>query len=88
MFVSHESLKNDFEVSCRELDLLVKIAAGCKGVLGARMTGGGFGGSTVNLVEKHYSQQFQEKIKNEYFGQTKIEPTICDFKSLRRRRRI
>lgn len=60
MFASHESMKNDFEISCRELDLMVEIAADCSGVLGARMTGGGFGGSTVNLVKKEIRKSFQK----------------------------
>lgn len=47
---SHRSLRDDYEVSCPELDFLVETASGIPGVLGARMTGGGFGGSTVNLV--------------------------------------
>jgi galactokinase len=51
MAASHASLRDDYEVSCRELDLAVEIARGVPGVLGARMTGGGFGGCTVNLVE-------------------------------------
>lgn len=76
MFASHESMKNDFEISCRELDLMVEIAADCSGVLGARMTGGGFGGSTVNLVKKRDSEKFSENIRNIYFNQIKIKPTI------------
>jgi galactokinase len=51
MFESHRSLRDDFEVSVPELDALVQAAAGAPGVLGARMTGGGFGGCTVTLVE-------------------------------------
>ena len=51
MNASHASLRDDYEVSCSELDLLVETAQAQAGVLGARMTGGGFGGCTVNLVE-------------------------------------
>ncbi|CAN5137495.1 galactokinase [soil metagenome] len=76
MFASHESLKNHFKVSCCELDLLVEIAAVCKGVLGARMTGGGFGGSTVNFVKSQNLFEFQKKIRSNYYEKTKIEPTI------------
>ena len=73
---SHESLKNDFEVSCKELDLLVEIAQTCDGVLGARMTGGGFGGSTVNLVKRENLGNFKERIRSEYLRLTKIEPMV------------
>lgn len=76
MFASHLSLKNDFEVSCKELDILVEIARNCKGVLGARMTGGGFGGSTVNLVEIDQVDKFKAEIEQRYFEQTNIQPTI------------
>jgi galactokinase len=76
MRLSHKSLRFDYEVSCRELDLLVDIAAECKGVLGARMTGGGFGGSTVNLVERENLDDFKEKISTEYHRQTQIETKI------------
>lgn len=73
---SHASLRDDYEVSCRELDLMVEIAESCAGVLGARMTGGGFGGSTVNLVEKENLSEFTEKVASEYKRVTAIEPTI------------
>ena len=76
MFASHQSMKNDFEISCLELDLMVEIAATCSGVLGARMTGFGFGGSTVNLVKKQNPEEFSEKIRKIYFDQTNIKPTI------------
>jgi galactokinase len=52
MYESHRSLRDDYEVSCAELDILVDIASKVKGVYGARMTGGGFGGCTVNLVKR------------------------------------
>lgn len=55
MYESHDSLRNDFEVSCKELDILVDLAkeiGSAGGVYGARMTGGGFGGCVVSLIEK------------------------------------
>ena len=76
MFLSHASLRDDYEVSCRELDLLVEIAGNCDGVLGARMTGGGFGGSTVNLVRRENLDEVIEKISFEYERQTRIKPSI------------
>jgi galactokinase len=59
MYQSHQSLKDDYEVSCDELDLLVEAAADFDGVLGARMTGGGFGGCTINLVRKDRVADFE-----------------------------
>lgn len=76
MHESHESLKTDYEVSCRELDLMVEIAQRADGVLGARMTGGGFGGSTVNLVKRESLGRFKETIRSEYQRLTEIKPTI------------
>lgn len=65
MIESHQSLKDDYEVSCAELDLLVDLALKQEGVLGARMTGAGFGGCTVNLIERNYIDAFKKNIKNE-----------------------
>ncbi|MBA2493756.1 MAG: galactokinase [Acidobacteria bacterium] len=76
MWLSHMSLRDDYEVSCRELDLLVKIASECAGVLGARMTGGGFGGSTVNLVRREKLEDFTEKVSIKYFRQTQIATDV------------
>lgn len=59
---SHASLRDDFEVSCRELDSLVEIASSEPGVVGARMTGGGFGGCTVNLVRSASTRSFCEAV--------------------------
>jgi len=73
---SHDSLRDDYEVSCRELDIMVDIARKFPGVLGARMTGGGFGGCTVNLVNKEDVDQFCDTIKTEYKKSTDIEPVI------------
>jgi galactokinase len=55
---------------------MVEIAETCLGVLGARMTGGGFGGSTVNLVLKENLDEFTKKLTIEYNRETGIEPTI------------
>lgn len=76
MWQSHLSLRDDYEVSCRELDLLVEIAGDTRGVLGSRMTGGGFGGSTVNLVKRANLDEFKEKICREYQRLTGIKPAI------------
>jgi galactokinase len=79
MLESHESLRHDYEVSCRELDLMVGIASRLDGVLGARMTGGGFGGCTVNLVEADEVENFVSSISQAYGLETGIEPDsyIC-----------
>lgn len=63
---SHESLKNDYEVSCDELDVLAEEAQKIPGVLGSRMTGGGFGGCTVSLVEDDAVEDFREKLSSVY----------------------
>jgi galactokinase len=76
MLGSHESLRDDYEVSCKELDALVEIATSIEGVRGARMTGGGFGGCTVNLVERRALEEFQEKVTGEYNKVTGLIPTI------------
>lgn len=76
MLKSHESLRDDYEVSCAELDKLVEIASSIEGVYGARMTGGGFGGCTVNLVRKRALEKFQEKVTAEYNKATGVNPFI------------
>jgi galactokinase len=76
MYESHESLRNDYEVSSPELDLLVSLASTVVGVYGARMTGGGFGGCTVNLVKKESVPEFQSFISHEYLAATGKEPNI------------
>jgi len=73
---SHESLRTDYEVSCRELDLMVEIASREDGVFGARMTGGGFGGCTINIVRKDAVQNFTQAVAEKYRAATKIEPDI------------
>ena len=58
MNASHVSLRDDFEVSCPELDLLASLAWDTEGVIGGRMTGGGFGGCTVNIVRNEAVEGF------------------------------
>ena len=67
---SHRSLRDDFEVSCPELDLLVALAQALPGVLGARLTGAGFGGCTVNLVRADALEGFQEGVVARYRAET------------------
>ena len=75
MYASHESLRDDFEVSCKELDVLVDIASKTDGVIGARMTGGGFGGCIVALVQGKNANSISDSICREYKSQTGIDPT-------------
>ena len=76
MSASHTSLREDYEVSCAELDLMVELAGGCDGVYGARMTGGGFGGCTVNLVRPDAVETFNQIITKEYPARTGIAADI------------
>ena len=79
MYASHASLRDDYEVSCPELDAVVEIAQaiGPKGgVLGCRMTGGGFGGCTVALVRADAVAAISAQIATEYEKRTKIKPTL------------
>ena len=76
MAESHRSLRDLYEVSCLELDLMVDLAYQQKGVYGARMTGGGFGGATINLVDSRYAGEFKEKIAKAYQKETGLIPQI------------
>lgn len=73
---SHASLRDDFEVSCEELDLMVRLAVLNDGVYGARMTGGGFGGCTINLVEESGVEDFRQKVSEGYERATGRAPEI------------
>jgi galactokinase len=66
MNASHESLRDDYEVSSKELDVLVELAWKQPGVLGARMTGAGFGGCTVNLLRQERAEAFAEAVRRGY----------------------
>ncbi len=73
---SHRSLRDDYEVSCAELDLMVSIADGIDGVFGARMTGGGFGGCTVNWVRQDAVEAFVAEVARRYAVATGRTPEI------------
>jgi galactokinase len=73
---SHRSLRDDYEVSCAELDAMVEIACEQAGVFGARMTGGGFGGCTINLVVADEVDRFQKQVAAEYEKRTGVRPQI------------
>lgn len=79
MFQSHESSRDFFKNSCPELDLLVELARNHAGCLGARLTGGGFGGATINLVRRLESEDFMNRIAEQYERKTahRIEPMLC-----------
>ena len=76
MYLSHESLRDDYEVSSAELDVLVESASRVKGVWGARMTGGGFGGCTVNLVRRDALKDFQNTVLTHYHQVTGLTPAF------------
>jgi galactokinase len=76
MNASHDSLKDDYEVSCHELNTMVEIARSLPGVLGARMTGGGFGGCTVNLVQVALVEKFCADVAMLYEKSVGVEPKI------------
>lgn len=76
MYESHQSLRDDYEVSCRELDVMVELAGNFTGVYGARMTGGGFGGCTVNLVARQHLDEFKRSVAKGYERETNLKPEI------------
>jgi galactokinase len=73
---SHRSLRDLYEVSCRELDIMLEAAEGLPGYYGGRMTGGGFGGCTVNLVENDKAQDFAVVVSDRYQRETGIDPRV------------
>ncbi len=76
MYLSHHSLRDDYEVSSPELDLLVDTASRLDCVLGARMTGGGFGGCTINLIEGGLYFDFEHEIRASYVRAFGSEPVV------------
>ena len=73
---SHRSLRDDYEVSCAELDLLVELAGEADGTFGARMTGGGFGGCTINLVRSARVEDFSRSVAKGYQAKIGRAPEI------------
>jgi len=76
MAEAHRSYSQDFEASCEECDAMVELAQGLPGLIGARLTGGGFGGCTVNLVEAEHARAFAEVLGERYAEKIGIVPQI------------
>ena len=76
MYGSHDSLRDDFEVSCAELDALVEISQTIRGVHGCRMTGGGFGGCVVALIETARSPQIMEEFRQAYLKRQGVDAAM------------
>jgi galactokinase len=76
MAEAHVSYSKDFEASCVEADAMVALAQGLPGLIGARLTGGGFGGCTINLVERENAESFAEELSARYATETGIVPQM------------
>jgi galactokinase len=76
MHEAHISYSQDFEASCPEADTMVDLAQDLPGLIGARLTGGGFGGCTINVVEKEHAADFAKNLKARYLQATGIDPEI------------
>jgi len=76
MYATHDGLSKEYQVSCKELDILVDIARRNPDILGSRMMGGGFGGCTINLIKKGCSEPFIDVVMKEYPEKTGIDPVI------------
>jgi galactokinase len=80
MVQAHASMRDDFAASCEEVDTLVEIAMRQGGCFGARITGGGFGGCTVNVVRVEKAEEFVEALRRGYRAATGIEADcfVCE----------
>ncbi|HVF23821.1 MAG TPA: galactokinase [Pyrinomonadaceae bacterium] len=76
MAESHKSLRDDYEVSSKELDVMVELACRVDGVYGARMTGGGLGGCTINIVQVEHVERFKDMVARDYERFTGLKPEI------------
>lgn len=76
MAEAHASYRDDFEASCIEADLMVELAQRLPGLIGARLTGGGFGGCTINLVQTDRAEEFSGRLQEEYKSATGIDADI------------
>ena len=70
---SHISLRDDYKVSCEEIDVLVDLAWKVEGVIGSRITGGGFGGCTVSIVKNDAVDRFMKEVGDGYKEKTGID---------------
>ena len=84
MAEAHRSYSEDFEASCVEADTMVALAQDLPGLIGARLTGGGFGGCTINLVEREHAAEFSEALGARYTSETGIVPQIDDLPCIAR----
>ena len=75
MYASHESMRDDFQISCKEIDFLVETAKKTRGVIGSRLTGNGFGGCMVSLVESDQAETIYAVVSEAYTKQTGLKPT-------------
>mmetsp|Transcript_121399 Transcript_121399/g.259207 ORF Transcript_121399/g.259207 Transcript_121399/m.259207 type:complete len:417 (-) Transcript_121399:50-1300(-) len=73
---SHSSSRDDFGNSCPQLDVMAELAEGIDGFLGARLMGGGFGGSTINLVKEGTAESFSAELSRRYQQKTGVTPTV------------
>ena len=78
MNLSHDSLRDDYEVSCAEVDKLVDISWSIPGVIGSRITGGGFGGCTVSIVKNDAVENFKKEVLTKYKAATEIDAEIYE----------
>ncbi len=76
MAAAHWSYSHDFEASCPEADAMVELAQDLPGLIGARLTGGGFGGCTINLVDRRNAPAFAERLAGRYEARVRIHPEI------------
>jgi galactokinase len=76
MAEAHVSYSRDFEASCMEADAMVALAQDLPGLIGARLTGGGFGGCTINLVEREQAEGFSEELSARYSTEIGIVPQV------------
>ena len=76
MVASHNSLRDDYQVSVRELDVMVELAQAQAGCIGARMTGAGFGGAAIALVQENATDEFVKRVSAGYQNATGIAPLL------------
>ena len=76
MYASHASMRDDYEISCPELDAIVELAGECNGVYGARMTGGGFGGCAIILAQTDRTDEITRAVQTGFAARFEHQPPI------------